>query len=155
MKILYSVILIVIFLSYRTVGDQCLNEVVSSSDENILRNIKEIEWPKAYLEQDSALLDNILADDFEFIDANGIVTDKTYEIDWIKRNKINIDSMHYKIERLTIYKNGTAIISGTGFQYNDSTITKYKSTNVFIKCECQWKAVASHNSGINRQKRIN
>jgi hypothetical protein len=40
-----------------------------------------VEWPRAYREQDVALLDRILADEFQMIDADGNWSTKAEEID--------------------------------------------------------------------------
>ena len=112
-----------------------------------LRYLKEVEWSKAYAEQDSVLLDRILHDSFEMIDARGDWFSKTDEMEWLKENAFTNDSFRYEIKRLEITDNGTAIICGTGHIYNDSTYSIYQSSNVLIKTEDEWKAVLSHVSG--------
>lgn len=83
-------------------------------DEQALRHLKEVEWPRAYREQDVALLDRILADEFQMIDADGIWSTKAKEIDWIRKNKPSYDSFRFVIRRLEIFENGTAVVAGTG-----------------------------------------
>ena len=85
-----------------------------SSDEQILRHIKEVEWPKAYREQDTALLDKILADEFKMIGSDGEYSTKKEQIQYIKTHKPNYISFKFEIKRLEIFENGTAIVSGTG-----------------------------------------
>ena len=55
-----------------------------TEDEKTLRYLKEVEWPKAYREQDVDLLDHILAEEFQMIDASGEWSDKARELEWIK-----------------------------------------------------------------------
>ena len=121
---------------------------ISEEDKVILKHLKEVEWPKAYREQDTVLLDAILGDDFQMIEANGNWSNKSKELEWIKENAMESDSFYYEIKRLDVLDNGTALICGTGHVFNDSTQTIYQSSNVLIKRDGKWKAVASHVSGI-------
>nr|WP_298793112.1 nuclear transport factor 2 family protein [uncultured Allomuricauda sp.] len=121
---------------------------INNEDEKILRNLKEVQWPKAYREQDTVLLDRILGNDFQMIDAGGTWSNKVKELEWIKENAMENDSFFYEIKRLDILPNGTALICGTGHIFNDSTETIYQSSNILIKRKDAWKAVASHVSGI-------
>ncbi len=123
-------------------------EVVSKEDLNALRYLKEVEWPKAYREQDTILLDRILGEDFQMIDASGNWTDKSAELAWIKENASAPDSFYYDIKRLDALENGTVLICGTGHIFNDTTHTVYQSSNILIKRNSTWKAVASHVSGV-------
>ncbi len=129
---------------------QISKKVISTEDKEILRNLKEIQWPKAYREQDTVLLDNILGDDFQMVDAGGNWSNKNMELDWIKEHAMQHDSFYYEIKRLDILDNGTAMICGTGHILNDSTETIYQSSNVLIKRNGAWKAIASHVSGIKK-----
>lgn len=129
----------------------CQNQNQSSTsqeDLGLLRTLKEVHWPKAYRMQDTVLLDKILGSDFVMIDADGNWTDKQAELDWIKNNTYGADSFHYEIKRLEILENGTAIIAGTGHIFNDATETIYQSSNYLIKRNGEWKAFASHVSGV-------
>jgi hypothetical protein len=130
----------------------CVNSSVTSeeSDEEVLRYLKEVEWPKAYHEQDTVLLDRILGEEFQLIDADGNWTDKKFELNWVKNNSNQPDSFYYEIKRLQILENGTAIIAGTGHIINDSTETIYQSSNYLIKRNGFWKAFASHVSGVKQ-----
>lgn len=124
--------------------------VIGSEDSKILRNLKEVQWPKAYREQDTILLDKILGEDFQMIDAGGTWSNKAKELEYIKANTMQHDSFYYDIKRLDILDNGTALICGTGHILNDSIETIYQSSNILIKRNGMWKAVASHVSGIKR-----
>lgn len=123
---------------------------ITSQDRHLLTQLKEVKWPKAYREQDTLLLDSILGDDFQMIDDQGNWSDKEGELAWIKEHASTHDSFFYEIKRLDILPNGTAMICGTGHIFNDSIKTIYQSSNVLIKREGQWKAIASHVSGIKQ-----
>lgn len=126
-----------------------------SADEKALRHIKEVEWPKAYREQDTALLDRILADEFQSIDDEGNWFTKAEEMDYIRKNKPSYESFRFEIKRLEIFENGTAIVAGTGhIRGRDAEglyKVEYQSSNILIKRGGLWKAVASHVSGIQRK----
>jgi hypothetical protein len=133
---------------------QILNAQTLEEDKARLRHLKTVEWPKAYREQDTVLLNRLLADEFQMIEASGEVSTKRAEIEYIKKHKPSYTSFVYTIQRLDVFENGTAIVSGTGtILGNDKDgayETTYASSNVLIKRKGQWKAVASHVSGIKR-----
>jgi len=122
--------------------------VFSSQDKENLTYLKEVEWPKAYAEQDTLLLDRILGEDFQMIDQSGNRYAKTDELDWIKNNAADNDSFNYEIKRFQMLENGTVIIAGTGHIEKDGVKSIYQSSNVLIKRDGVWKAVLSHVSGF-------
>ena len=125
-------------------------------DKTRLRELKEVLWPKAYREQDPALLAQILADEFESIDADGNVSTKAEEIDYVRKNKPSYDSFRFVIRRLEVFENRTAVVSGTGYIETKAqggkkgSRTEYQSSNVFIEREGRWQAISSHVSGIKK-----
>ena len=121
---------------------------LTEADLESLTYLKEVEWPKAYRYQDTVLLNRILGDDFQMIDAGGTWSDKAGELAWIKENASAPDSFYYDIKRLEALENGTVLICGTGHIFNDTTHTIYQSSNILIKRKGNWKAVASHVSGV-------
>lgn len=151
MRITFKSLLIVV-IGILIVG--CIHEnnlsdhSVLEEDQKTLRYLKEVEWPKAYAEQDTLLLDRILGDDFKMIDQSGNWYSKKDELDWVKKNATNNDSFHYEIKRFEILDNGTAIICGTGHILKDSVKSIYQSSNVLVKREGKWKAIMSHVSGF-------
>jgi len=126
-----------------------------AQDQAALRELKEVLWPKAYSEQDTKLLGRILADEFQMIDGAGDWSTKAEELAWIAKNKPPYDSLTFSIRRLDIFENGTAIVAGTGtIRGSDAEgayVAKYQSTNILIKRDGVWKAVASHVSGYKRE----
>jgi hypothetical protein len=113
-----------------------------------LRYLKEVEWPKAYREQDTLLLDRILGDDFQMVTNDGEWSNKEKQLERIKETAMNHDSFRYEIKRLELLENGTAIIAGTGHIMNDNKETIYQSSNILVKRNGIWKAVLSHVSGV-------
>ncbi|MGI9550892.1 MAG: nuclear transport factor 2 family protein [Aurantibacter sp.] len=145
-----TIFLVLISLLYACNGPQKSEnkeKVLDDTDREKLTYLKEVEWPKAYREQDTVLLDRILGEDFQMIDNSGKWYTKADELEWIKKNATQNDSFHYEIKRLDILPNGTALICGTGHIVNDSTKSIYQSSNILIKRGGVWKAVSSHVSG--------
>ena len=125
------------------------------TDEAQLREIKEVLWPKAYFTQDPKLLDRILADEFQSIDGDGNWSTKAEEIDWVSKNKPPYDSLEFRIRRLDVFDNGTAVVAGTGvIRGKDDSgpyVVEYQSSNIFVKRDGTWRAVASHVSGSTKK----
>ena len=115
----------------------------AGDDEETLRHFKTVLWPQAYRTQDVELLGKLLDDSFQLIDASGGKSDKQGELEWISENAWNPGAFEYRIERLDIYDGQTAIIAGTGVAEK----YEYQSSNVLIKRDGAWKAIASHVSG--------
>lgn len=124
-------------------------------DEASLREIKEVLWPKAYFEQDTELLDRILADEFKMIDGSGTWSTKADEIEWVANNKPSYDSLVFEIQRLEIFDGDTSIVAGTGTVRGSDEdgpyVANYQSTNVLVKQDGRWRAVASHVSGYRKK----
>lgn len=125
-----------------------------SDDAAELRHLKVELWPRAYREQDTALLERILAEEFQMIDASGRWSTRRDELAWIAQHRPTYDSFEFEIVRLEIFENGTAVVAGTG-TIRDSDeqgayVANYQSTNILIKREGIWKAIASHVSGYQR-----
>lgn len=123
------------------------SESTMNNEKEKLRNLKEVEWPKAYREQDTVLLDRILGDDFQMITNDGEWSNKVKQLERIKETAMSHDSFRYEIKRLEILENGTAIIAGTGHIINNNKESIYQSSNILIKRDGIWKAVLSHVSG--------
>ncbi|MBX2970693.1 MAG: nuclear transport factor 2 family protein [Cyclobacteriaceae bacterium] len=151
MKNLFVLILLIAVLTGCTEKSE-KTAVLTVDDREKLTTLKEVLWPKAYREQDTVLLDQILADEFQLIDSDGNWSDKKFELDYIKKNKPSYDSFRFEIKRLDIFENGTAVVAGTGHIEGEDENGPYKmiyqSSNILIKRQGEWKAIASHVSGI-------
>jgi ketosteroid isomerase-like protein len=123
-----------------------------SPDHDALRRLKTVDWPRAYQTQDIALLDRILADDFQVVRADGEWSTKQQELQWLRSRRVAYDSLVFHIRRLDIHGNGTAVVAGTGLVYSREQgrlhVTEYQSTNILLKqADGRWRAIASHTSG--------
>jgi ketosteroid isomerase-like protein len=126
------------------------------SDEAALLQLKQHDWPKAYFQQDTRLLDSILHDKFQMIDAGGDKSTKAEELAYVAKTKPSYSSLTYKVTRLDIFPNGTAIVAGEGTvvgkrKDGSPSTSTYQSTNVLIKEDGKWKAIASHVSGVREK----
>ncbi|MEO1254656.1 MAG: nuclear transport factor 2 family protein [Bacteroidota bacterium] len=130
--------------------------VISDQDEVILREFKTVKWPKAYSEQDTVLLDELLHEDFQMIDDNGDKYSKADEMKYVGNYGPSYNEFNFEITRLDIFDNGTAIISGTGTMKGvegaEAYITRYKSSNTLVKEDGKWRAVNSHVSGVKEER---
>lgn len=115
-----------------------------ADDEQTLREIKTVLWSQAYRTQDVELLESLLHDSFQMIDSDGNRSTKQLELDFVANNKWDPGNFEYQIDRLQIYMDVFAIVDGTGIA---DTYT-YKSSNVLIKEDGRWQAIASHVSGV-------
>jgi hypothetical protein len=146
-------ILLMVIIALLTVSPAAAEK---KSDEDVLREIKEVHWPMAYAEQNTQLLDSILADEFQMIDAAGNYSDKAGELEWVRNNKPTYSSFIFKIKRLEIFDKKTAVIAGTGIVKgapgpNGPQDFTYESSNVLIKRDGRWQAILSHVSGIKEE----
>lgn len=151
MKLLPAAIIITLCL-LPVPGPPAASAQEPTTDEARLRHLKTVLWPKAYREQDVVLLARILHPDFRAIDAEGAVSGKADEIEYIRRHKPSYSSFRFDIERLEIFEGRFAVVSGVGVILNDGKEgkeeTRYRSSNHFVKEGGDWRAVSSHVSGV-------
>ncbi|MCP3975056.1 MAG: nuclear transport factor 2 family protein [bacterium] len=117
-----------------------------TDDVNVLRHFKTVLWPQAYRTGDTVLLDQLLHDSFQMIDADGNRSTKRDELEYVRDNEWDPGDFEYQIERLDIYQGQFAIVDGRGV----ATAYTYRSSNVLVKEDGTWQAIASHVSGIEQ-----
>lgn len=122
-----------------------------SPDHDILRRLKTVEWPRAYLRQEAAALDTILAPEFRRVDGNGDWFTKADELARVRAARPAYDSLVFEIRRLEVYHGTSAVVAGTGHVFTTvagrTVRSRYQSTNVLVKRDGRWVAIASHTSG--------
>lgn len=128
------------------------SETSADKDKNELRRMKEDLWPRAYREGDVSLLDRILASEFQMVDPDGNWSDKAAELDYVSKHKTKNRSFRFEIRRLEVFENGTAVVAGRGVVVGPESDPEggyeYQSSNILIKRDGRWQAIASHVSGI-------
>lgn len=122
-----------------------------ADDERELRRIKEELWPRAYREGDAALLDRLLAAEFQLIDPDGGGSDKAAELAYVAEHRWRNRAFRFEIERLDVFENGTAVVAGRGVAVGPESDPgggyQYRSSNVLIRRDGRWQAISSHVSG--------
>jgi hypothetical protein len=126
----------------------------SLADVAALRRLKEREWPRVYREQDPAGLARILAPEFRVTDAAGAQSDRAGELAHVRGTPPAYDSLVFRATRIDVYDGRYAVVAGTGTIFTSraggpsAASTIYASTNVLVKRDGRWQAVASHVSGV-------
>jgi ketosteroid isomerase-like protein len=111
----------------------------------------ETRWDNAFLTNDKAVLEEVLADDFVLTDSDGNLTTKRALIDGLKPSeKKQIKSNHTEDVRIRVYGD-TAVVTG---RYVESGIYDSKPyqiesryTDVYVRRGHAWRGVAAHASG--------
>jgi hypothetical protein len=152
MKKMLFILSVVFFLSC---GSKSTNQAstLSGDDYDVLHNLKTVLWPKAYGEQDTVLLSQILHEKFQLIDDEGSKFSKADEMEYVSKYGPSYSSFEFEVKRLDIFDNGTAMVSGEGTMKGidmngQAYVTTYQSSNSLIKENGQWKAINSHVSGV-------
>jgi len=91
----------------------------------------------------AARLGWLLHDSFQMIDDQGNRSTRRQELARAADSAWDPGTFEYRIERLDIYDGRWAIIDGSGI----AETYRYKSSNILIKEDGRWQAVASHVSG--------
>ncbi len=123
--------------------------VVSAAENQVLQ--VEHEWTQAYLNHDLAALENILADDYTFGTADGSfktrgVVLEEFRVDTMKYESIMQYNLKARVYGNTAVVTGEEIVKGSDGGKEISSHTRF--TDVFVKREERWQAVASHESTI-------
>lgn len=127
---------------------------LTPAEEQTLRDLKTRRWPAIYAQPDPAALDAFLHPQFQVIDGAGGVTKKAEEVAWLRTKAPDPPNRRftYTIERLEVFPNCTAMISGQGrievtTAEGRRQVSTYRSSNVLIKVDGAWRPIASHVSG--------
>lgn len=118
-------------------------------DAATLRELKTVLWPRAYSQPDPALLEAILAAEFQMIDDSGAVSTRAEELAYVRGKQPDPPERRFRfvIERLEVFEGGSAVVTGMGHitdPRNGPGESRYRSTNVLVKRDGRWQAVASH-----------
>lgn len=122
-------------------------------DRQALRTAKLETWPGLYASQDADGLDAFLADDFVMIAADGSLSPKTAEVEWLRNNRWRgAEDFAYVIEDVVFLSRDAAIVYGygqsTGADSNGAPCAhRYVSSNIFRRDGAHWRPVLSHLSG--------
>lgn len=129
----------------------------TDQDYKTLTDLKIVSFAKAYEEQDTVLLDQILHDKYQLVDDGGETYSKESEMEYVSKYGASYDTFNFTIQKLEVFENGTAMIFGvgsmTGSDIEGSYSQTYKSTDVFVKEKGKWKAITTHVSGVKEVRK--
>lgn len=155
MKKLFVFAIVLSLISCNT-SPKPIQSVVDSGDMDKLKDIQKNQLVKAYLEQDSVLLDELLHKDYQLIDDNGDRYSKTDEVTYVTNYPASYSSQEFEILEIDIVENGTAVVIAKatlkGTDGQEAYITSYTSSSTFVKIEGKWQAINSHVSGVKEER---
>jgi ketosteroid isomerase-like protein len=116
----------------------------------------ERDWDTAIVHKDIARLEQILGDDFVYIDSAGAVNPRAALIQGIKDSEATIEPFETAEVMVRIYGD-TAILTGRFLQkatYKGQSFSgQFRYTDVYVKRDGIWRAVSAHASRIPDEKK--
>jgi ketosteroid isomerase-like protein len=118
----------------------------SGNDEQVIKQLMQ-EWADALVKGDQAAIDRITSADWMLTDPQGMLISKTQSDAHRKSGTVKFES--FKLDELKVRVYGdTAVVHGlatrkSSYQGKD-TSGQYRSTDVFIKSNGRWQAIAAH-----------
>ncbi|MDB6170318.1 MAG: hypothetical protein JWM88_3182 [Verrucomicrobia bacterium] len=124
----------------------------SASDEKTLIQM-EHDWGNALIKRDMAVIGGMEASDYTFTSPDGSVSSKADSDAEIKSGAAAIES--FKIDDLKVQIFGdTAVVHGLETEKSTykgkNTSGQYRFTDVFVKRDGTWKAIATHASRVEK-----
>ena len=129
--------------------------MLSAGDEEAVRQLLTTSLRKAYDEQDTTLLNQLLHTDFKLIDDNGDTFSKQDELDYATNYGPSYSESAIEVKQLSLFENGTALATSKatlkGRNKQSTYITTYTSSYALIKVSGRWKVVNNHVSGVKEE----
>jgi ketosteroid isomerase-like protein len=124
--------------------------VPSGSTEQIITQLEQ-DWGMASVKKDVATYDRIMAPEYMWSGPEGETADKAQNIDEVKSGVYTCTSFHLDEVKVKVYGD-TAVVFGletekSTYKGKDSS-GQYRFTDVFVKRNGVWQAVASHSSNV-------
>ena len=155
MKSVFILLSVGMILSCSTPTNQN-STITDASDIDELKEIQQNLWVKAYSEQDTALLSQILHADYQLIDDNGDWYTKQDELALLSSYPPSYTSQEFEIIEIDLIGNGTAIVLAKatlkGADEAEAYITTYVTSTTFVKLSDTWSALNSHVSGVREER---
>jgi ketosteroid isomerase-like protein len=151
MKKVLHVTAIVIAAFFARAAD--LADAVQTEDKATKEELLQIEgeWNDAYNRHDKEAVGRILSDDYTLIDADAYFLNKGQYLDTISRVQVKSENLKYPDVR--VYGNAAIVISiwsGTYSFDGKETTDNIRYTDVFIRENGRWRAVASQGTRISK-----
>ncbi len=110
-------------------------------------------WMDAYTKRDVAFLDQYMSEDYVGTFPDGTVHDKKSEIEAVRSGAVTITQMTPREMKVRVYRDAAVI---TGQSTIEATVKgqemsdEFRFTDVWIKLDEHWRAVASQVTRIDR-----
>jgi Domain of unknown function (DUF4440) len=125
------------------------------ADEPAIKTIKLETWPGYYKRQDVEGLGSFLMDDFRLVAADGKITERQAELEWLAANPWQPTDFVYNIRSILCPVPNVAMIIGDGQSTRmidgKRQMHRYTSSNTLIRQGGKWRAALSHISGVTVQ----
>ena len=143
----------VIFFALVAMSAFASGQTKPNSDKDELLSLEQ-QFTDAVLENDAKAIEQIVADDWVIIDADGGMIDKASFLAAIKSGALKHSSMSSKEIRIRIY-NETAVVTALTTakgKYMDKPFTSTeRATDVFVKKDGRWQCILSHLTRIAKK----
>jgi len=122
----------------------------SGTDEQIIKQLMQ-KWADALMKSDHAAIDQIESADWMLTDPEGMLVSKAQAEASLKSGTMKFESFKFDELNVRVYGN-TAVVHGlqtrkSSYRGKD-TSGQYRSTDVFVKRNGRWQAVAAHVSRV-------
>ncbi len=132
------------------------SSTIKQQNKSVEQELMQIEreWVQISVNHDASALDRIEADDFIYTGVDGTLVTKAQDISDITSGNLTAESANIEEMKVRVYGD-TAVVIGrltTKGQYKGKDFSgQYRFTDVFVKRNGKWQAVASHASSITQQ----
>ncbi|WP_462249473.1 nuclear transport factor 2 family protein [Ekhidna sp.] len=130
--------------------------IVDGSDLEVLSDIQKNQWVRAYLNQDTVLLNQLLHEYYHLVDDNGDKYTKEDEMTYISNYAPSYSSHEYEIIEISLIDTGAASVIAKatlkGTDGAEAYITTYVSSTAFVKVDGNWQAISCHVSGVKEER---
>jgi ketosteroid isomerase-like protein len=152
MKRIVQILLLAVAATPLVFSQASAKEQKAGPDEQTITQM-ENDWATALTKRDMATIDRMEATDYMFISPDGSLSNKTESDAMIKSGDVVIAS--FKIDDLKVRINGdTAVVHGLETEKSSykgtDTSGQYRFTDVFVKRNGTWRALATHVSKVEK-----
>ncbi len=125
----------------------------SGNDEQIIKQLEQ-EWADALMKRDQAAIDRIRSADWVLTDPEGALIAKAQADADLKSGTVKFESFKLDEMKVRVYGD-TAVVHGletrkSSYKGKD-TSGQYRFTDVFVKRNGRWQAIATHVTRVAKQ----
>ena len=136
-----------------TLAQAIAAEEKAGNDEQIIKQLEQ-EWADALMKRDQAAIDRITSADWVLTDPKGRLIAKAQAEADLKSGTVKFESIKLDELKVRVYGD-TAVVHGletrkSSYKGKD-TSGQYRFTDVFVKRNGRWQAIASHVSRVAMQ----